>query len=54
MEITYKGQVISDECDLTNPRFKEECQNFLSEIKINYSEAIDAEERTRGQSSRMV
>ncbi|XP_044179011.1 uncharacterized protein LOC114971244 [Acropora millepora] len=51
VEITYKGQVISDECDLSNPRFKEECQDFLSQIKINYSEAIDVEERTRGQSS---
>ncbi|XP_015754509.1 PREDICTED: uncharacterized protein LOC107334120 [Acropora digitifera] len=46
VEITYKCQVISDECDLTNPRFKEECQNFLSLIKINY-----VEERTRAQSS---
>ena len=30
--------------------FREECQNYLSQIKIN-SEAIDVEERTRGQSS---
>ena len=51
MEIPYKGQVISDEFDLTNPMFREECQNFLSQIKINNSEAIDVEERTRGQSS---
>ena len=47
VEITYEGlgQVISDECDLTNPRFRVECQNFLRQIKINYSEAIDVEER---------
>lgn len=51
VEIPYKGQVISDEFDLTNPKFREECQNFLSQIKINISEAIDVEERTRGQSS---
>ena len=51
MEIPYKGQVISDEFDLTNPMFREEWQNFLSEIKINNSEATDVEERTRGQSS---
>ena len=51
VEIPYKGQVISDEFDLTNPMFREECQNFLSQIKINISEAIDVEERTRRQSS---
>ena len=51
VEIPYKGQVISDEFDLTNPMFRGECQNFLSQIKINNSEAIDVEERTRGQSS---
>ena len=51
VEIPYKGQVISDEFDLTNPMFREECQNVLSQIKINISEAIDVEERTRGQSS---
>ena len=51
VEIPFKGQVVSDEFDLTNPMFREECQNFLSQIKINNSEAIDVEERTRGQSS---
>ena len=51
VEIPFKVQVISDEFDLTNPKFREECQNFLSQIKINISEAIDVEERTRGQSS---
>ena len=40
VEIPYKGQVISDEFDLTNPKFREECQNFLSQIKINISEAM--------------
>ena len=51
VKISYKGQVISDEFDLTNPMFREECQNFLSQIKIINTEAIDVEERTRGQSS---
>ena len=51
MEIPYKDQVISDEFDLTNPMFREECQNFLSQIQINNAEAVDVEERTRGQSS---
>ena len=36
-----------DEFDLTNPMFREECQNFLSQIQINNAEAV--EERTRGQ-----
>ena len=47
MEIPYEGQVISYELDLANLMFREECQNFLSQIKINNSEAIDAEERIR-------
>ena len=50
VEIPYKGQLISDEFDLANPMSREECQNFLSQFKINNSEAIDVEERTRGQS----
>ena len=51
VEIPYKGQVISDEFDLTNPMFREVCRNFLGQIQINNSEAIDVEERTRGQST---
>ena len=47
----YLIKVISDEFDLTNPMFREEWQNFLSQIKINNSEATDVEKRTRGQSS---
>lgn len=47
MEIPYKGQVISYELELANLMFREECQNFLSQIKINNSEAIDVEERIR-------
>lgn len=44
LEIPYKGQVISDEFDLTNPMFREECQ-----IKSINSEDIDVEERAREQ-----
>ena len=48
VEIPYKGQVISDEFDLTNPKFREECHNFLSQ---NQHFRGYVEERTRGQSS---
>ena len=35
VEMRYNGQVVSDSFDLTNPMFRGECRNFLSEIEIS-------------------
>ena len=40
MEIPYKGQVISDEFDLTNPMFREECQIFLVKLKSTFQRLL--------------
>lgn len=50
-EIHSRGQAVSDEFDLTNPTFREDCQEYLSKIKISEAEAEMIEERTRGQSA---